>query len=71
MKKIIAALTLFISLIIVFCIFNSCKKDEVKALPTITTSSVSSITATVLLQEEIFPVMEVLPLVYEVLYGVL
>ena len=61
MKQIIALLALFISLIIVFSIFNSCKKDEVKVLPTITTSLVSSITQRYS-RWKYSLVMEVLPL---------
>lgn len=45
MKKTRSVFKVFISLVITFSIFTGCKKDEVKAVPTITTSSVSSITA--------------------------
>ncbi len=47
MKNIASVLTSFILLPIIISIFTSCKKDEVKALPpTLTTSTVSSISAT-------------------------
>lgn len=45
MKNIASILTSFISLAFAFFIFTGCKKDEVKALPTLTTLSVSSISA--------------------------